>query len=448
MTKNDLIKKIFYGDISVWIIFLLLCCLSLIEVFSATSAQAFAKSNFWHPIIKHTVILSFGAIVVTSLSHVHYKFFSLAILLLPIVVLMLLLTPFVGIHANSAARSLELFGFQFQPSEMAKFACIVYVAFWLSKRGKMSDSAILKIILWGIVPPCLLIAYGNLSTAILLSFVCFLMMFIGHIPLKKLGKLLLTTVAAALIGVLLICVMPPDTMKTVTKFVPRALTWRERFTQYIDSWQSSGSGKAETVESAKNDSIFITTDDNYQINHAKMAIARGGILGKGPGQSVQRDILPLAYSDFIYAIIIEELGIIVGGIGVLLLYIMLLIRAGTIARQCNGFFPQYLVLGCGLIIVIQAFINIAVAVGLIPVTGQPLPLICQGGTSTVMTCVYMGIILSISHFGAGMGEKANRKEDAEEGEEGSETVTDETVTAEMAETAEENIESTVNRTDE
>ncbi|MDR0756454.1 MAG: FtsW/RodA/SpoVE family cell cycle protein [Tannerella sp.] len=452
MTKSDLIKKIFYGDISVWVIFLLLCCLSLIEVFSATGAQAFAKSNFWLPIIKHTAILSFGAILVVMLSHIHYKFFSLAILLLPIAGLMLLITPFVGMNVHSSTRFLELFGFQFQPSEVAKFACVVYVAYWLSKRGKMSDSAIFKIILWGIIPVCVLIAYGNLSTAILLGVVCYMMMFIGHIPLKKLGKLLLSTLATALIVALLISVMPPD---TVNKYMPRAATGVGRITRFLNPEQSSESKRAEDAQraaSAKNDSVFIITDDNYQINHAKIAIARGGILGKGAGQSVQRDVLPQAYSDFIYAIIIEELGI-AGGLGVILLYIMLLIRAGIIARRCESFFPQYLVLGCGLVIVIQAFTNIAVTVGLFPVTGQPLPLICQGGTSTVMTCVYLGIILSISHFGAGMGKGIDMKEETEEGEgEGNdgdenenESATDET---ETAETADENIDSTVNRTDE
>ncbi|MDR1601302.1 MAG: FtsW/RodA/SpoVE family cell cycle protein [Tannerella sp.] len=440
MTKKDLIKRIFYGDVSVWIIFLLLCCLSLVEVFSATSAQAFMKSNIWMPIIKHTVILFFGAILVVWLSHVHYKFFSLAILLLPVAILMLLITPFVGLNINSAARSLELFGFQFQPSEVAKLACVVYVAFWLSKRGKMSDSVIFKIILWGIIPPCLLIAYGNLSTAILLGLVCFLMMFIGHIPLDKLGKLLLSTTVALLLGALLICTMPPDMMKTVAKYIPRAPTWKERIIEFVNPEQSSKSESSEAAQrmaAAKNDSIFIITDDNRQVNQAKMAIARGGLFGKGPGQSVQRDVLPLAYSDFIYAIIVEELGIILGGLGVLLLYIMLLIRVGIISRQCDRFFPQYLVLGCGLMIVIQAFINIAVAVNLIPVTGQPLPLICQGGTSTVMTCVYMGIILSISHFGARMDEEDNFVENAEEGENEPET----------DEPSNEDIISTVNQTE-
>ncbi|MDR2121122.1 MAG: FtsW/RodA/SpoVE family cell cycle protein [Tannerella sp.] len=412
MINRELIKKIFHGDISIWIIFLLLCCLSLVEVFSATSTQAYKHANIWSPITRHTIFLIIGAIVVVVLSHVHYKYFSLAILLLPVAALMLLITPFVGLHINNAARSLELFGFQFQPSEVAKFACVVYVAFWLSKRGKMSVATIYKIILWGVAPICLCIAYGNLSTAILLASVCFLMMFIGHIPLKKLASLLFTTTALAALAALLIYAIPSDTMR---RYVPRAATWQKRIDRFVNPEQLSESEKSEAARQAalaKNDSIFITTGHNYQTNHAKMAIARGGILGRGPGRSAQRDVLPQAYSDFIYAIIIEELGL-AGGIGVLILYIMLLIRAGILARRCDRLFPQYLVLGCGMIIVIQALTNIAVAVNLIPVTGQPLPLICQGGTSTILTCTYMGIILSISHFGAGMDEREDAAEEAE-----------------------------------
>ncbi|MDR1406533.1 MAG: FtsW/RodA/SpoVE family cell cycle protein [Tannerella sp.] len=442
MTKRDVIKKLFHGDVSVWIIFLLLCCLSLVEVFSATSTLAYRQSNIWQPIIRHALFLFAGAILVIVLSRVHYKYFSMAIFLLPIAFVMLAITPFVGVTVNNAARFLDLFGFQFQPSELAKLGCIVHVAFWLSKRGKMSDSMIYKIILWGIVPICVLIAYGNFSTAFLLGIVCFLMMFIGQIPFRKLGSLLLWVCTLLLVGTLLIYIVPPD---TVEKYVPRATTWQKRFIQFINPEQLTEAEKmkaASDADRAKRDSIFIMTNDNFQTNHAKMAIARGGILGKGPGQSAQRDVLPQAYSDFIYAIIVEELGIVLGGIGVLLLYIMLMIRVGILARRCEKLFPQYLVLGCGMIIVIQAFTNMAVAVNLIPVTGQPLPLVSRGGTSTLLTCAYMGIILSISHFGSKMDEED--EEDENEPEDGTE-FEDET---KPEENETENIVSTLNRTDE
>ena len=155
------------------------------------------------------------------------------------------------------------------------------------------------------------------------------------------------------------------------------------------------------------------TDENYQVSHAKIAIARGGLFGQMPGHGQQRDFLPQAYSDFIYAIIIEELGF-VGGVFVLLLYIMLLVRVGMIARRCEKAFPKFLVLGCGLLIVVQALANMAVAVSLIPVTGQPMPLVSRGGTSTVITCVYFGIILSVSRFGAHIREKDEEEQPEEQ----------------------------------
>lgn len=180
------------------------------------------------------------------------------------------------------------------------------------------------------------------------------------------------------------------------KYLPdRAYTWKDRIERF------SNPESPVTVEEGKAVSI---DDEYYQETHAKIAIARGGLLGQFPGHGQQRDFLPQAYSDFIYAIIIEEMGI-VGGIFVLVLYIFLLVRVGMIARRCDKLFPKFLVLGCGLMLVVQALTNMAVAVGLIPVTGQPLPLISRGGTSTVISCAYIGIILSVSRFGAHIDEE-------------------------------------------
>ncbi|MDR1331555.1 MAG: FtsW/RodA/SpoVE family cell cycle protein [Tannerella sp.] len=412
MTRREIIKQLFHGDVSVWIILLLLCCFSIVEGFSASSTLAYRHSNILLPIIRHSSFLFLGVVLTIALSHVHYKYFSLAILLLPFAALLLLITPYIGVTVNNSARFLDLFGFQFQPSEIAKLACIIYLAFWLSKRGKMSDNMIYKIILWGIVPVCLLITQANFSTGFMLSSVCFLMMFIGHIPLKKLGSLLFFTFIALLLGSLLICVIPTDNT-LVKRVLPRADTWKKRVTSFVDPPQLTEGERlraASEAEIARKDSIFILTDDNRQNAHAKIAIARGGLIGKGPGQSAQRDILPQAYDDFIYAVIVEELGIIFGGLAVLILYIMLMIRVGIVARKCEGLFPQYLVLGCGMMIVIQALTHIAVSVNLIPVTGQPLPLISRGGTSIIMTCAYIGIILSISHFGAKMDVEEDKDE--------------------------------------
>ncbi len=401
MAQTNLTKKVFQGDTSVWIIFLLLCCFSLVEVFSATSTLAYKTSNIWIPIVRHASFLLAGFLMILGMVRIHYKYYSLAILLMPLSILMLVVTPIIGVSANDASRWLDIFGVQFQPSEFGKLACIVYVAFLLSKRGKFSEKAIFQWIVSGVGIVCFLILLYNFSTAFLLGMVCLLLMFIGHISLVRIGKLLLYLLLGGVVLIAVATIAP----KTVERFLPRLETWSNRLIKHADD-----RGEAEK---AQTDKTYVITDENYQVTHAKIAIARGGLFGKMPGRSVQRDFLPQAYSDFIFAIIIEELGV-VGGIFVLLLYIMLLIRVGIIARRCEKLFPKYLVIGCGLLIVIQAFTNMAVAVNLIPVTGQPLPLISRGGTSTMLTCIYIGIILSVSHFGAGMGPEEEEEEESEE----------------------------------
>lgn len=401
MAQTNLTKKVFHGDTSIWIIFLLLCCFSLVEVFSATSTLAYKTSNIWIPIVRHASFLLAGFLMILGMVRIHYRYYSLAILLMPLSILMLVVTPIIGVSANDASRWLEIFGVQFQPSEFGKLACIVYVAFLLSKRGKFSEKAIFQWIVVGVGIICFLILLYNFSTAFLLGMVCLLMMFIGQISLVRIGKLLLYLLLGGVVLIAVATIAP----RTVEKFLPRLETWSNRLIKHADE-----RGEAEKEQT---DKTYVITDENYQVTHAKIAIARGGLFGKMPGRSVQRDFLPQAYSDFIFAIIIEELGV-VGGIVVLLLYIMLMIRVGIIARRCEKLFPKYLVIGCGLLIVIQALTNMAVAVNLIPVTGQPLPLISRGGTSTMLTCIYIGIILSVSHFGAGMGPEEEDEEEEEE----------------------------------
>lgn len=400
MAQTNLTKKVFQGDTSVWIIFLLLCCFSLVEVFSATSTLAYKTSNIWIPIVRHASFLLAGFLMILGMVRIHYKYFSLAILLMPLSILMLAVTPIIGVSANDASRWLDIFGVQFQPSEFGKLACIVYVAFLLSKRSKFSEKAIFQWIVAGVGIVCFLILLYNFSTAFLLGMVCLLLMFIGQISLVRIGKLLLYLLLGGIVLIAVATIAP----KTVERFLPRLETWSNRLIKHADD--------REEAEKAQTDKTYVITDENYQVTHAKIAIARGGLFGKMPGRSVQRDFLPQAYSDFIFAIIIEELGV-VGGIFVLLLYIMLLIRVGIIARRCEKLFPKYLVIGCGLLIVMQALTNMAVAVNLIPVTGQPLPLISRGGTSTMLTCIYIGIILSVSHFGAGMGPEEEEEESEE-----------------------------------
>lgn len=412
----DLANKLFRGDRVIWVIFMFLCLISVVEVFSATSTLIYKNANHWTPIVRHASFLLAGFVCVLVIHNVPYKYLSAFIILLPVSLIMLLVTPMFGVMENDAHRWLRIFGFQFQPSEFAKLSSIVYIAFILSRRPAMTNAQAFKWIMWGVGGICLLILPENFSTAFMLFGVCFLLMFIGEIPISYLSKTagILIILMVILGGIVLFA---PD---NVVKYLPdRVITWRNRLIRHFPSLQNVlPKDKAYQITDKDfdiDDGTYKITDDNYQEAHAKIAIARGGILGRMPGHGQQRDFLPQAYSDFIYAIIIEEMGV-AGGIFVLFLYIFLLVRVGIIARKCEKSFPKYLVLGCGLLIVVQALANMAVAVGLVPVTGQPLPLISRGGTSTMLTCVYFGIILSVSRFAAGMGEEETEELTEGEGE--------------------------------
>ena len=381
-----LIHKLFKGDRTTWIIFMLLCLVSLVEVYSATSTLAYKNVHYWTPIVRHATFLLMGFAAVLLMHNIPSKYYVFALILLPLSIVLLAITPFMGVSINESSRWFEFMGIQFQPSEIGKMACVVFVAFMLSRQEFISTNKIFWISLVGVGLTCTLIFPENFSTAILLFVVCFLMMFIGQAPWKK---MMMTLVVMFLAGGLMFVSFRSMPDEFARKNLPGILL--------------KAKGRIDDFGMDKSENKYSINDDNFQVSHAKIAIASGGIFGKLPGRSVERDILPQAYSDFIYAIIIEEMGL-VGGFFVLMLYIILMFRVAIIARRCTKLFPKYLALGCGLLIVIQAFINMAVAVNLIPVTGQPLPLISRGGTSTMLTCFYFGIILSVSRFGAGMGE--------------------------------------------
>ena len=390
----NLANKLFKGDRVIWIIFMFLCLISLVEVFSATSTLTYKSGNYWGPIIRHATILLSGFGLILILHNIPHKYFSLLILLLPVSAVLLLLTLAFGKTINEAERSLDIFGFGFQPLELGKLACIVFVAFLMSKRSMFTQDQIFYTILIGVSIICGLIFKENLSTCGMLFVICYIMMIIGQMPLKKM--LFLTVAGLALASLLLLALvkLPDDSLPG------RFVTWKSRILDFTKEKQALD---PKTYDLSKNE----------QVGHAQIAIARGGVFGKLPGHGQQRDFLPLAYADYIYVIVIEELGVF-GGIFVLLLYIMLMIRVGMIAKRCDKLFPKYLVLGCGLIIVTQAFMNMAVAVDIFPVTGQPLPLISRGGTSVLITCVYFGLILSVSRFGAGIGNEEDEEEEDEE----------------------------------
>ena len=387
-------------------------------MFSAASTLTYKSGDHWGPITQHSIILMIGAIVVVLMHNIPYKWFQVfPVFLYPISVVLLAFVTLMGVitgdRVNGAARWMSFMGLQFQPSELAKMAVIIAVSFILSKKqddeGANPKAFKYIMILTGLV--CMLIAPENLSTAMLLFGVVVLMMFIGRVAFKKLAMLLGGLALAGCLGVIFLLAIPKD---TDIPFLHRFDTWKSRITNFTEK---------EEVPAAKFD-----IDKDAQIAHARIAIATSNVIGKAPGNSIQRDFLSQAFSDFIFAIIIEELGL-VGGAFVVILYIWLLVRTGRIAQKCERTFPAFLVMGIALMLVSQAILNMMVAVGLFPVTGQPLPLISKGGTSTLINCAYIGMILSVSRYTAYLEEKKDNPAPLLTGEEGSETVASEAQTA-------------------
>ena len=387
----DLIKDLFKGDKVIWIIFLFLCLISVTEVFSAASTLTYKTGDHWGPITQHSVILMVGAFVVVLVHNIPCKFFSvIPFFMLPLSCILLLIVMGMGIvdsgeRVNGAARWLNFFGIQFQPSELAKMAVVIVTAFILSKFQEEdgANPKAFKYIMWILGIVFVLIVPENGSTAMLLAGVVFLMMLIGRVPWRQIGKLVAVVGVFVAVLVAVIALVPPKVYKDIPG-THRFATWQSRINGFFED--------RETIPAAKFD-----IDKDAQKAHANIAIATSNIIGKMPGNSVQRDFLSQAFSDFIFAIVIEELGLS-GGAFIVALYLWLLIRAGRIAKRSDKHFPAFLIMGIALLLVSQAMLNMMVAVGLFPITGQPLPLISKGGTSTLINCAYIGMILSVSRY--------------------------------------------------
>ena len=398
---NKKIGNIFKGDKVIWMVFFFLCMISIVEVFSASSNLTYKSQNYMGPIVFHTVTIILGAVVAVVTLNIPCRYFKLMTpFLLIITVILLLWVLATGEKTGDASRWINIFGLTFQPSEIAKGTVVLATAQILSamQRENGADKKAFKYILCIVSPIALLIMVENLSTAALLCSVVFLMMFIGRVPLIQLGKLAGAVVGLALVGLLFIMAVGNDSNVVVDKAkteqvsTPKEKGKLEKILHRADTWKSR-------IKKFSNKEVI--TPDQYdldkdaQVAHANIAIVSSNIIGKGPGQSVERDFLSQAFSDFIFAIIIEELGII-GASFVVLLYIVLLYRTARIASRCENNFPAFLAMGLALLLVIQAAFNMLVAVGIAPVTGQPLPLISKGGTSTIINCAYIGVILSVS----------------------------------------------------
>ena len=414
---NYKIGNLFKGDKVIWMVLLFLCLISVVEVFSASSSLTYKSQNYLSPILGHSWKIIMGVAAAIFVLNIPCRFFKLVTPALLIVsAIMLLWVLCFGEKTNDAGRWISFFGLQFQPSEIAKGTLVLVTAQILSamQREDGADKRAFKFILWVVIPFIILIGLENLSTAALIMVVIFLMMFIGRVPFVQLGKMM---AGGALVIVLFIGLVymagsmesNDEAAETQTESVANGKT--EKSTKKgplhrFATWKNRIDKKLNSKHVAPQD---YDLDKDAQVAHANIAIVNSNIIGKGPGQSIERDFLPQAFSDFIFVIIIEELGIIGAGF-VVLLYIVLLFRAARIASRCDNNFPAFLVLGLALMLVIQASFNMMVAVGIAPVTGQPLPLISRGGTSTIINCVYIGAILSVSRSAKKKGDKMSLNE--------------------------------------
>ena len=360
------------GDKVIWIVVILLSVFSILAVYSSTGTLAYKykSGNTEYYLIKHFLILVFGFVLMYLIHLVKYTLFSrISQIALFVAMPLLLITLVSGTSVNEASRwlTLPVINITFQTSDLAKLALIMYVARLLSKKQekiKVLKSAFVPIMI-PILLTCGLILPANFSTAAVLFATSIVLMFIGRVSLKYIAYLVGIGVVSLLLLLLIANYYP--------KFLSRSETWITRI-------ESHKKGDSES---------------NYQAEQAKIAIATGGTFGKMPGNSTQRNFLPSPFADFIYAIIIEEYGLI-GGIVILLLYLILLFRGLKIVSKSPGTYGAFLAIGLSFSLVFQAMINMAVAVNLFPVTGQPLPLVSMGGTSIWFTSLAIGIILSVS----------------------------------------------------
>jgi cell division protein FtsW len=366
-------NKILQGDRVIWMVVILLSLLSLLAVYSSTGTLAYKyqQGNTVYYVIKHLIILAMGFILMIIAHKIKYTYYSRIFqVTLYVAILLLIITLIFGKDVNDAKRALELpFGLTFQASDLAKLTLIIYLARILTKKQDVLNDfkSLFVPVMVPILIVCALILPGNLSTAVMLFVTSLVLMFIGRIKWLNILKLIGIAIAAFMIfiGVLMLL---PESMQG------RLKTWENRMEDYF-----SGNDKPE--------------DD--QVIQSKIAVVSGGVFGKMPGNSTQRNFLSHPYSDFIFAIILEEYGLI-GGSFVVLLYMILLFRSVRIVIKSPRTFGAFLTIGVAFSLVFQALINMGVAVDLLPVTGQPLPLVSMGGTSIWFTSLSIGIILSVS----------------------------------------------------
>lgn len=389
------------ADPYIWGIYIMLLMVSVIELFSASSAEVSA-SNVYMPLIRHGIFLIIGLGCVIGLQNTHYVFFSRFAAFMAVCSLaLLLISNFFGVEINGAQRAIRLAGFTIQPAEIVKLTVVILLSTILGRtqqpRGVSNSGVVLSafvVIVFGAF-----LWKNGLTNTILLFGVSLSMFLIGGMSMKKLG--MVVGVYLVFGGGLYLLKYQDDKIDELDK-----VTLTETVTAYNTSGEGRmGTHKGRIARFLEGVHPKDTIDDyNRQVIFANIAQANGGVFGQGPGNSRESARLPLAFSDYIYSIIVEDTGL-VGGIFLLILYLLLLARAGSIAYKCKRAFPAFLIMGCAVLIVFQALVHMAIVTGLFPVSGQPLPLISKGGTSILVMSCAIGIMLSVSRFAVTNGSK-------------------------------------------
>jgi cell division protein FtsW len=388
---NNLISKT-KGDKVIWALVILLALVSLLAVYSATGSLAYKnfRGNTEIYLFKQIAFIMAGIMVIYFAHLVNYTFYSkVASIAFFISLLLLVYTLFFGVKMNEGSRWIRLpfVNMTMQTSDLARLALFMYLARLMSKKQdviKDFKKGFLPVII-PVAVTCALIAPANLSTALLLGASCLLLLFIGRVSTKH----ILMTIGVALVPLMILVAAAMIRHNKEKKEDVAVLAGKSSSTLFgrVDTWI----GRMEDFMYGSND----VNDDAYQVSQAKIAISKGGLLGVGPGNSTTRDYLPQAYNDFIYAIIIEEYGLM-GGAFIMFIYLVFLYRCIRIYKRCPFAFGAFLALGLSFTLAIQAVANMAVTVNLFPVTGVTLPLVSMGGTSFIFSCLAIGIILSVA----------------------------------------------------
>lgn len=406
-------KKFARHDPYIWGIYITILIISIVELFSASSSEIHG-SNVYKPLISHCLHLAIGLGIILWIQNVHYGYFARFAWICAVASLLLLIySSFFGAQINGAQRAINLPGFTLQPAEMVKLTVVVLLATILGRSqrpGGVSTSGVIYVAVIVVIFSGILWINGLTNTVLLMG-VSLSMFLIGGIQWKKLGIVLIVYGCCA--GMIW---MIKESRDKTTQFEmvaagngEGAVTAETNSSGSLGRTETHGNRFKEYMRGVRpTDTI---NDKNRQVFYAKLAQANGGLIGRGPGNSRESARLPLAFSDYIYSIVVEDIGFL-GGLGLLILYLCLLARAGRIAYKCRRAFPAFLIMGCAVLIVFQALVHMAIVTGVAPVSGQPLPLISKGGTSVLVMSTAIGIMLSVSRFAVKTDDRKENREEA------------------------------------